>query len=67
VKAAAIRIHYDDRLRNGISDSAKIFFVLAELNRSPLQLINIGVCTVPFDDITELASALGKNDPVALG
>jgi len=53
VETAAIGIHHDDRLRNSVRDSAKLLFILAEPDLSPFQVIDIGVRTVPFDDIAE--------------
>ena len=56
VEIAPFGIQHNDRLRNGIGDSAKFLFLLAEFSLRPFQVINIGVCAIPFDDISELVA-----------
>ena len=46
----------DDRLRNGVGDSAKLFLVLPQRDLSPLQVIDVGVRSIPSDDVAQLVT-----------
>ena len=46
----------DDRLRNGVGDSAKLFLVLPQRDLSPLQVIDVGVRSIPSDDVAQFVT-----------
>ena len=56
VERTALGTQDDDRLRNGVGDSAKLFLVVLQRDLSALQVVNVGAGPVPSDDVTQLVT-----------
>src|SRR5882724_8919708 len=56
MERASLRTQDDDRLGNGIGDSAKLLLVLLHLVLSALQVVDVGTGSIPSDDVAQLVA-----------
>src|SRR4029077_9088663 len=56
VNGFSIRIQDDDALRNSIGHAPKFFFILTELSFSALKVIDVGIRSIPVDNVARFVA-----------